>query len=679
MSPPARSKTHSPNPVQRPGSLFSSVLQLLGYGSPAVSQSPVFHVSPNGTSQNSEGKQDNITNQSDSKQGSQVAPEPLTDRQVPPMFTPVQTQFIPHLPAVFNGPEHISTGTTPHHRTNDQSPRSQPHPKGQPITSKFFDWKQVLQSKPSPVELNRRPNTPMGAAHLHTPALLGNCSLVNRQPLHTATGRLKLRNSYRGRWSATPLQPIPLVYGAPIDQGSPGNHGPPELMMAKDPLGSPTQSNRNRVPSPASHIEPFYGPTLSQWGSPPRRGELPKVSEGQQQGIGGKRAGVPDKGNEPPSKRPRCPVECRTRRYSSSDVHPPRYSPQDDAKRSVPGTPSPQNGRRHQVPVYTSSPPLLPSSTLAAEPSHPVDALKPTILFPRLSQLPTEYTRPSGDKKPGGGHPYRNISDLSTSAVTPYDMSSTTSNTLVPSHGADKSPGTTDPVKSHASQSLAQEVRELREKVKRLTERVPHSTTNRQSRTNFPTESAISQCPMPPPPLPPAPATTNSHSTGLARRTSDGTPDQGHRKLPQGLAESIKRKAAQFQIATDQRFSAYQPTLTVNPTPTIAKRTEQRSPPLLATQIEDSEGKPKECMHRMLQEMKHVQLRSTEALWSPNRTTVVNKSKRKRDPPTSWVKYSDNNVDSSAKRQCTKPKEHGEIRKTTSRTIRDRILALRNR
>ncbi|KAJ1965014.1 hypothetical protein IWQ62_002768, partial [Dispira parvispora] len=153
----------------------------------------------------------------------------------------------------------------------------------------------------------------------------------------------------------------------------------------------------------------------------------------------------------------------------------------------------------------------------------------------------------------------------------------------------------------------------------------------------------------------------------------------GHRKLPQGLAESIKRKAAQFQISTGQRFSVSQPTLTLNPTSTTTKRTARRSTPLPAVQAEGSKDKPKECMHQMLQEMKHVQLRSTEAHWSPNRTTIVNKPKRKRDPSTSWVKYSDSNVDPAAKRQCTEPSEHVEVCKTASGTIRDRILALRNR
>ncbi|KAJ1951095.1 hypothetical protein IWQ62_006464, partial [Dispira parvispora] len=261
MSPPTCNKTHPPSPVQTPGGLFSSVLKLFGYDSPAVSQSPILHSSSNGTSQCSEDKHDDTVNQSDSKQDSPGTLDSQTDRQAPPMFVPVQTQFIPHLPAVLNGPEKISTGTTLH--ANGQSARSQPHAKGQPITKKKFDWKQVLQSKPSPVELQRRLNTPMGAAHPRTPTLLRNQSLAHRQRLYAGTGRSKPRNSYRGRWSMAPLQPIPPVLGESTGQGSPGNRGSPEPTVSQIPLGSPTQSNRNRVPSPASHIEPFYGPTLS--------------------------------------------------------------------------------------------------------------------------------------------------------------------------------------------------------------------------------------------------------------------------------------------------------------------------------------------------------------------------------------------------------------------------------
>ncbi|KAJ1909045.1 hypothetical protein IWQ60_011388 [Tieghemiomyces parasiticus] len=551
------------------------------------------------------------------------SPAPLENQDQRQLFTPAQRMYIPRpsaatkhfgaVPPAVPTPTPTATATTSLAAVTSSSnstPFTVPTPNLPPPPATAapsrshgsFDWTHIIQTHPTseawPRSLPRPfPARPPTAAPrpYDTPTELDRRGqrLRNLHPV---------RSQLTGSSVPFPLEP---VLGPTTTSETPvpvprlptlrveTQHTPLDTYLAAT----------DTVPSPEPHIEHFAGPNLNGWGGPARE-------------VGG------------PSRR----------RSNSVDSHSPsvRFHPYG-------ATPSrPYHRSRSRV---ETSPGRLTRSRPPQSPlARPIGPAKAPPLRPPLGQ------RDLASKGHVSAKPDVKATVSVPAAVvdhTQREASSSTSQSGVLTH-PDRSPESAAE-KTLRIDKLEREVHELRALLSRVAKDrplpIPAATTPKRPTTGAkPADRPPVTPAFPPPSAPPLPTLSTPAGATAAKPITT-------RSLPLDMRESIRQRAATLQrtsrsvnqfsrpatAAADQSSNSKPTPKTITDTSVTTKTSattplvKRRPPPPLPTGAQEATaGKVK--MLDMLQEMKHVRLRQTNVCWSPDRTTIIPKHKRKRSP-----------------------------------------------
>ncbi|KAJ1929961.1 hypothetical protein IWQ60_000690 [Tieghemiomyces parasiticus] len=556
------------------------------------------------------------------------SPAPLENQDQRQLFTPAQRMYIPRpsattknfgaAPPAVPTPTPTATATTSLAAVTSSSnstPFTVPTPNLPPPPTTAapsrshgsFDWTHIIQTHPTSEAWPRSLPRPFPAR----PPTAAPRPYDTPTELDRRGQRLRNLHPVRSQLTSSSV-PFPLEPALGPTTASETPVPVPRLPTLRvetqhTPLDTYLTTN-DTVPSPEPHIEHFAGPNLNGWGGPARE------------------VGDPSR-----------------RRSNSVDSHSPsvRFHPYG-------ATPSrPYHRSRSRV---EASPGRLTQSRPPQPPlARPIGPAKAPPLRPPLGQ------RDLASKDHVLANPDVKATVSVPAAVVDHaqrEASSSTSQSGVLAH-PDLSPESAAE-KTLRIDKLEREVHELRELLSRVAKDrplpIPAATTPKRL---IPTTGAEPPKPadqpsvtpaFPPPSAPPLPILSTPAGATAAKPIIT-------RSLPLDMRESIRQRAATLQrtsrsanhfsssatAAADQSSNS-KPTPKATTDASVITKTSATTPlvkrwpppPLPTGAQEATAGKVK--MLDMLQEMKHVRLRQTNVCWSPDRTTIIPKHKRKRSP-----------------------------------------------